>query len=198
MDFDDFYNGILENFSIPEVFADEILTTIEFRLKKNHYHFNNINRYINESYEDNEEHIYFESENLIINIRSTVDSILQLINAAYKMNLKGINVNIKNILTHSNCPESLKDIFRVHTHPKNHFWYFIYMTRNEIVHEVCIKSKLPMLQDEVYKYNSFEKIVYFVNIKGNKEELLFFYKQCIKLIDEFSEQILISLKKGLF
>ena len=31
MNFDNIYNGILENFNVPELFLDDILTTLELR-----------------------------------------------------------------------------------------------------------------------------------------------------------------------
>ena len=197
MNFDNIYNGILENFNVPELFLDDRLTTLEFRLNKNHYHFKNIQLYIQENYELNEEFIYFELENLIINIRSTLDNLLQLINISYKMGFKDININVRNILRHKSCTNALKDIFLVHTHPKNQFWNFIYTTRNEIVHEVCIKSQLPLVKDEDYINGELVKKISFVNKNGDKENLMFFYKQCIKLIDELTDGALYVLSNGL-
>ena len=197
MDFDRIYNGISENYDVPETFLDDMLTTLEFRLKKNHYNYTNIISYIKSDCVKNQDNIYFEAENLIINIRSTVDNLLQLINVVYNLNLSGINVNVKNVVRNPKCSNALKDIFLLHTHPKNQFWNFIYTTRNEIVHEVCIKTQLPILSDELYSEGSVVYKTMFINKNGDKEDMLFFYKQCIKLIDELCEGALHVLSKGL-
>lgn len=197
MDFDKIYNGISDNYDIEESFLDDILTALEFRLKKNHYSYTNILTYIEEDCVANQDYIYFESENLIINIRSTVDNLLQLISAIYKMNLSGINVSLKNVIRHPKCTNALKDIFMVHTHPKNQFWHFIYTTRNEIVHEVCIKTQLPLMLDEFYKDGEISYKAMFINKRGDKEDMLFFYKQCLKLIDELCDGVLHVLRNGL-
>lgn len=197
MNFDKIYNGIITNYDVSETFLDDMLTTLEFRLKKNHYNYSNIIRYIKDDCIKNQDFIYFEAENLIINIRSTVDNLLQLINEVYKLNLSGININVKNVVKHKNCSNALKDIFLLHTHPKNQFWNFIYTTRNEIVHEVCIKTQLPVLFDELYEDG---KVIYktvFINKHGDKEDMLFFYTQCIKLIDELCDGALHVLANGL-
>lgn len=197
MDFDKIYNGISDNYDVSETFLDDILTTLEFRLKKNHYNFNNIIQYIKSDCVNNQDFIYFEAENLIINIRSTVDNLLQLINEVYKLNLSGINVNVKNVVKHKKCTNALKDVFLLHTHPKNQFWNFIYTTRNEIVHEVCIKTQLPVLFDEIYQDGQVSYKAMFLDKYGNKEDMLFFYKQCIRLIDELCDEALHVLSKGL-
>lgn len=190
MNFDSLYNKILENFDISETLLDDILTTLEFRLNKNHYLFKNICALSKNKSSIENDVIYYESENLIINIRSTLDILLQLINVLYKMELSGINVSVKNIVRHKKMTNALRDIFSLHTHPKNQFWNFIYTTRNEIVHEVCIKTQLPILLDEEYSEG---KVIYktvFINKSGDKEDLLFFYNQCVKLIDELADNIL--------
>lgn len=197
MNFDNIYNGIIENFDISENYLDDILTTLEFRLKKNHYNYNNIVNYIKSGSVDNHDFIYFEAENLIINIRSTLDNLLQLINVAYKMNFSGTDVTVKNIIRSNKSTAALKDIFLLHTHPKNQFWNFIYTTRNEIVHEVCIKTQLPLMFDEFYRDGEVLYKVMFINKSGDKEDMLFFYKQCIKLMDELCEGVLHVLSKGL-
>lgn len=197
MNFDNIYNGILENFDISEGYLDDILTTLEFRLKKNHHCYNNIVNYIKRGDVNNHDFIYFETENLIINIRSTLDNLLQLINVVYKMNYSGIDVSVKNIIKNKKCTNALKDLFLLHTHPKNQFWNFIYTTRNEIVHEICIKTQLPLMLDESYRDGEVIYKVMFINKSGDKEDLLFFYKQCIKLMDELCEGTLHTLSKGL-
>ena len=99
MNFDNIFLKITENFDVDDIFLEDILTTLEFRLEKNHYHYQNILTYFKENPELNQEKIYFESENLIINIRSTLDNLLQLINVLYKMNFQGVNINVKNIIS---------------------------------------------------------------------------------------------------
>lgn len=197
MNFDNIFIKITENFDVDDIFLEDILTTLEFRLEKNHYHYQNILTYFKENPELNQEKIYFESENLIINIRSTLDNLLQLINVLYRMNFQGVNINVKNIIRHANCTTALKDVFLLHTHPKNHFWNFIYTTRNEIVHEICIKSFMPTIIDTNYEYNECIKKIYFINKNGDKEDLLFYYKQCIKLMDELCSQSLHVLSNNL-
>lgn len=197
MNFDNIYNGISENFTVDEIFLEDIITTLEFRLSKNHYHYQNILRYFRENPELNQEKIYFESENLIINIRSTLDNLLQLINVLYKMNFQTININVKNIIRHKNCTNAIKDVFLYHTHPKNQFWNFIYTTRNEIVHEICIKSFLPMMIDDIYEGDDISKKLFFINKNGDKEDLLFFYTQCISLMDDLCDKTLHAISNGL-
>lgn len=193
MNFNVFYTKIIENFNVEEIFLEDILTTLEFRLEKNHYHYQNILTYFRENPELNQEKIYFESENLIINIRSTVDNLLQLINVLYKMNFEGMNINLKNIIRHKNFTNALRDVFLLHTHPKNQFWHFIYTTRNEVVHEICIKSFMPILIDDIYENEVLNKKIYFIDKNGDKEDLLFFYKQCIALIDDLCDKSLYAI-----
>lgn len=197
MNFDTLYNNILENFDVSETLLDDILTTLEFRLNKNHYLFKNICTLSKNKSTIDDDVIYYESENLIINIRSTVDILLQLINTVYKMELSGLNINVKNIVRHKKMTNALKDIFLLHTHPKNQFWNFIYTTRNEIVHEVCIKTQLPILLDEDYRDGEVIYKTVFVNKHGDKEDLLVFYKQCVKLIDELTLNSLHVIGKNL-
>lgn len=197
MDIDKIYNGVSENYDIDLDFLDDILTTLDFRINKNRYHFNNINNYISSDATTNIDYIYYECENLIINIRSTLDNLLQLINVVYEMGFNDININIKNMIRHKNFTNALRDVFLLHTHPKNHFWHFIYTTRNEIVHEVCIKTELPIVIDEVLDRGEFVQKVVFINKNGDKENLIQFLKQCIKLIEELVDSSLYALEKGL-
>ena len=197
MNFDKIYNGILENYDLDETFLDDILTTLEFRLKKNNYLYNNILKYSKDGDFEDLDCIYFEAENIIINIRSTLDNLLQLINLVYRLNLNGLDLNIKNVVKRKECSNAVKDIFLLHTHPKNQVWNFIYTTRNEIIHEVCIKTKLPILHDEEYINGEIKNKIIFINKLGNKEDLLYFYKQCIKLINELCDECLYAIHKGL-
>lgn len=197
MDFDKIYNGIINNFDISESFLDDILTTLEFRLNKNHYHYSNISKLIEENPEKYTEFIYYECENLIINIRSTVDNLLQLINKAYNMGYNDTNVNLKNVLSNKKSTNALKDVFLLYTHPKNGFWKFIYTTRNEIVHEVCIKTQLPIIVDIIYSGDDIRKKVVFINRQGDKEDTLYFYKECLNLMDGLCDKALYILSNGL-
>ena len=196
MNFDMLYNKILENFDVSENFLDDILTTLEFRLNKNHYLYGNIAKLSKECSSVEQDIIYYEVENLIINIRSTLDNLLQLINVLYKMRLSGVDISVKNIIKHKKMTAALKDIFILHTHPKNQFWNFIYTTRNEVVHEICIKTQLPIMFDESYKNGKVLHNAVFINKAGDKEDLLFFYKQCVKLMDELCESVLYVLSNN--
>ena len=194
------YNGINDNYDIDEIFLDDMLTTLDFRSSKTRYHFNKVRDMLktNKPLTDKEiDILYYELENLIINIRSTVDNVLQLINELYKFGLSGISLNTKNVLKNPKCTNALKDIFFTHTHPKNHFWNFIYTSRNELVHEICIKSHFPIIQDENYQEGIVKYTTYFINKNGDKENILFFYSECVKLIEQFTEGCLYVLSNGL-
>lgn len=188
--FDKIYLNIMENYDIDEEHLSDILTTIEFRLNKNHYHYENIVNLCNENniYE-NIEKIYYESENFIISMRSLLDHLLELTNFVYKLNLHELDITIKNITKKMKNNNALKNVFYAYASRNNKFWQFVYSTRNEIVHNVCIKTKFPISIADIYKNDSLLKKVYFEN-NGTKEDLLFYYKECLNLMDSFADKLL--------
>lgn len=169
-----------------------ILNSFEFKMKRNEYHFNNIKKVvrnkeileIEDFYTSINLPIYFEMESFLVSIRSSVDILMHLINSLYELNLYDVYIN--NVFKHGSLPQEIKNVLRKYTRTfDNDIWNFIYTSRNNIVHEKSIPQILPINIDPF----QLEHINVFLNLDGVDKEIISFFNQCIKFLQNFSQQL---------
>lgn len=194
---------ILEDFDDEEQIAlKELFESIQFKLNRNSYHMNNIKRVISESKNvDSDDYyhkvhypIYYEMESLLVSLRSSVDVLLHLLNFCFDFRLTSNEITLTNIYHHDRLPKNVKNIFDRYTRPyKNPTWRFIYTFRNETVHERSINQVLPIRID---LFTSEEPIVIF-KLDEQDKEILAFFNQCQRFLDNFSTQLFNAIKISL-
>lgn len=180
----------------------EIFDAIQFKLNRNMYHYENIQKIINQAkdlernnyYSDIYLPIYYEIEGFLISLRSSVDILLHLINFSYDFKLKENDVNLYNIYNHRKLPKPTKHIFDRYTRPYNNpTWNFIYTFRNEIVHEKSIHQVLPI---QIDLFTNEEPLVFFM-LEDNSRELTAFFNNCLRFLDNFASQVFQSIELSL-
>ncbi|GAB6463868.1 hypothetical protein bcgnr5390_17050 [Bacillus luti] len=201
-------------FEIGEYFEGEdqqrVLEYIEsmfFKFSKNQYHYNHIDRIVEKAqgdeidsfYESIHLPIYYETESLLVNMRSTVDVALNLVNICFDLGIAKNNVTTHSIYFHPKLPIDIKNILNRFTRPKdNPVWSFIYMSRNEIVHEKSVEFVLPLHFDYM-EFLGDEKLFITFEREGQTKDIQMFFKQCIQFLESFVIEILrsslASLKK---
>jgi len=201
---------VMDYFDQIEDFFDEsqhselydIFEALQFKIKKNNYHFKNIQNIIGQAdlleKEDyyNEIHlpIYFEVESFLVSLRTNVDILLHLLNFAFDMNIDKNNVTLYTIFHHKQLPKNVKNIFERYTRPYNNpTWTFIYTSRNEIVHEKSVNQILP-IDIDLFGY---EKPMVFFEWENAPREIIVFFQQCLRFLENFVSQLLQSVKISL-
>lgn len=169
-----------------------------FKLEKTLYHYNNINTSINISSKKNDlltlMPTYFELENFLITIRSSIDMFLHLLNAVLDLKIDNYKVSLGSIYKHPGLPTALKNNFnRYTTNHDNPIWYFIYNFRNEVVHEKSIFQSLKIEYKDILDHRFL-----YISYENNNKEALDHLKVCVGFLDTFidkSFQALISYLK---
>lgn len=213
-----FYGGVLRMSNQWEVYFDDILDffhdekrekvsqhlqSLQFKMEKNHYHVGRLKKIIEQISIDDEEFynnihlpIYYEAENLLITLRSTVDIAMHLINSSFSLGLTGMDVSTYHVYQHTQLPNQLKQIFYRFTRKKDNLaWNFISTSRNEIVHETSIPFVLPIhvdffdISDSVLGDNAFV----FFDYESKKRDLLTFMNLCINFLSSFLSELLRSI-----
>lgn len=170
----------------------EIFDSYNFKMKRNHYHFQNIKKIVQDTnilevedfYTAINLPIYFEMESFLVSTRSTVDILMHLLNSIYNLQLK--DVYISNVFKHPSLPSEVRNVLKKYTRNfDNATWTFIYTSRNEIVHEKSIPHILPVNVDPF----QFESINLFFKWEDIDRELISFFNQCLKFLTNFSQQL---------
>lgn len=203
IDIEQYVNDLIERF--PEEDHSkvyELFESIEFKLKRNSYHFQNIkeiiqraNKAASDNYYDNIYFpIYYEMEGLLVSLRSSVDILLHFINFSFQLELEAQEVNLYKIYHHPMLPKAIKNIFDRYTRPfDNPTWDFIYKFRNETVHERSINQVLPINVD---LFSSKEPLVFF-KLKNTDREMEDFFKQCLRFLETFTSQLFHAVRISL-
>ena len=183
---------ILKNFTEPtqQEKIKELFQSIVFKLEKNLYHLNNISHSIEKASEKNDflslMQLYFELENFLISTRSSVDMVMHLINYCLDLNIDENTVAVSTVYRSKKLPKPMKDIFNRYTTPYNNpTWSFIYLLRNEVVHEKSIYQVLPIYFKPVLDTN----FLYMKTNSGEKE-MLDHLKVCLRFLDTFVDRVL--------
>lgn len=180
----------------------DVFTALDFKLNKNKYHFENISRIITDSnildkedyYSEIHLPIYYEMESFLVSIRSSVDILLHLVNFSFNLSIPTNEVNLYNVYRHKALPKNVKNILDRYTRPYNNpTWNFIYTSRNEIVHEKSVNQILPIEVDLF----GFDKPTVFFEWENAPREMLSFYSQCLRFLETFVSQFLLSVKISL-
>ena len=198
------YHSEIEEFFDESKHSDlyDIFTALDFKLNKNRYHFNNINRIIDEAdvlatedfYNTIHLPIYYEVESFLVSLRSSVDILLHLVNFTFDLKLITNEVTLYQVFHHKKLPKNVKNIFERYTRPYNNpMWNFIYTSRNEIVHEKSVNQILPITID-LFGY---EKPTVFFEWENAEREILVFFDQCLRFLERFVLQFLQSIKISL-
>lgn len=179
-----------------------IFSSLEFKLNKNQYHFDNIKNTIGNAdvldkpdyYETVHLSIYYEMESFLVSLRSSVDVLLHLVNFSFDLEVSTNDVNLYNVFHHKKLPRSVKHIFERYTKPYNNpTWTFIYTSRNEIVHEKSVNLVLPI----DIRLFGFEKPTVFFEWEENQREMLVFFNQCVRFLETFVTQCLQAIRISL-
>lgn len=168
----------------------ELFQNLVFKLEKNLYHLTNINFSIQKASGKNNfvdlMPIYFELESFLVSTRSSVDMLMHILNYCLKFNIENNQVSVSSIFRNTHLKKPMKDIFSRYTSPYNNpTWSFIYLFRNEVVHEKSIFQALPIyFKDILGQYFLYAKI-------GNAEkEITDHLKVCLRFLDTFVDRIL--------
>lgn len=179
----------------------DIFSSLEFKLNKNKYHFEQINEIIDNSSELIEDYykevhlpIYYEFESFLVSLRTSVDILLHLVDFSFDFKMNKNDITLYNIFHHKKLPKNLKNIFERYTRPYNNpTWTFIYTSRNEIVHEKSVSQILPITVDIF----NFEKPTVFFEWEEIKREMITFLNQCLRFLETFATQFLQAIKISL-
>jgi hypothetical protein len=179
-----------------------IFDALQFKLKRNTYHFSNINKILgnatnlenNDYYNDIYMPIYYEIEGFLVSIRSSVDMLLHLANYTFQFNIPNHEVTLASIYHHNHLPKMVKNIFDRYTRPyRNPTWNFIYTFRNEIVHEKSVPQVLPINIDP---FVTDQPSIYF-SMDNSDKELISFFSNCLRFLETFTVQLLSSIEVSL-
>jgi hypothetical protein len=177
----------------------ELFQNLVFKLEKNLYHLNNINFSIEKASGKNDflalMPIYFELESFLVSTRSSVDMLMHLLNYVLKYQIESNQVSVSSVFRCNRLSKPLKDIFSRYTSPYNNpTWSFIYLFRNEVVHEKSIFQALP-----IYFKPVLENYFLYAKIGKSEKEITDYLKVCLRFLDTFVDRILsmmvVSLKK---
>lgn len=180
----------------------DIYDSLKFKINKNNYHFDNISRILSNSniieqadyYNDTHLPIYYEAESFIVSIRSSADILLHIINHAFCLSLERNEVTLYNVYHHAKLPKAIKTQFQFYTRPDNPTWNFIYTSRNMIVHEKSINHLYPVHIDLF----TMKEPIAFVEVDGVPKEVLTFFGQCLRHMERFTSDALLSIKTSLY
>lgn len=168
----------------------ELFQNLVFKLEKNLYHLNNINFSIEKASGKNDflalMPIYFELESFLVSTRSSVDMLMHIINYCLRFEIENYQVSVSSIFHNSHLPKPMKDIFSRYTSPyDNPTWSFIYLFRNEVVHEKSIFQALPIYFKPVLEHHFL-----YAKIGKSEKEVTDYLKVCLRFLDTFSDRIL--------
>lgn len=175
----------------------ELFQNLVFKLEKNLYHLNNINSSIEKASGKNEflalMPIYFELESFLVSTRSSVDMLMHLLNYCLKYNIDNNQVSVSTVFHSGRLSKPLKDIFSRYTTPYNNpTWSFIYLFRNEVVHEKSIFQALP-----IYFKSVMDCEFLYAKIGKSEKEITDHLKVCLRFLDTFTDRILSMLEISL-
>ncbi|WP_456364415.1 hypothetical protein [Priestia aryabhattai] len=190
---------ILKHFQSQEdqVKVLELFQNLVFKLEKNLYHLNNINFSIEKASGKNEFFslmpIYFELESFLVSTRSSVDMLMHIINYCLGYNIDNKQVSVSSLFHSGLLSKPLKDIFSRYTTPyDNPTWSFIYLFRNEVVHEKSIFQALPIFFKLVLDHQFL-----YAKIGNYEREVTDYLKVCLRFLDTFTDRILSVLEVSL-
>jgi len=190
---------ILKHFPSQEdqVKVLELFQNLVFKLEKNLYHLNNINFSIEKASGKNEFFslmpIYFELESFLVSTRSSVDMLMHIINYCLGYNIDNKQVSVSSLFHSGLLSKPLKDIFSRYTTPyDNPTWSFIYLFRNEVVHEKSIFQALPIFFKPVLEHQFL-----YAKIGNYEKEVTDYLKVCLRFLDTFADRILSVLEVSL-
>lgn len=190
---------ILKHFQSQEdqVKVLELFQNLVFKLEKNLYHLNNINFSIEKASGKNEFFslmpIYFELESFLVSTRSSVDMLMHIINYCLGYNIDNKQVSVSSLFHSGLLSKPLKDIFSRYTTPyDNPTWSFIYLFRNEVVHEKSIFQALPIFFKPVLDHQFL-----YAKIGNYEREVTDYLKVCLRFLDTFTDRILSVLEVSL-
>lgn len=175
----------------------ELFQNLVFKLEKNLYHLNNINFSIEKSSGKNEFFhlmpIYFELESFLVSTRSSVDMLMHLLNYCLAYDIDNRQVSVSSLFHSGQLSKPLKDIFARYTTPYNNpTWSFIYLFRNEVVHEKSIFQALPIYFKDVLEHS----FLYF-RVDNTEKEVTDYLKVCLRFLDTFTDRVLSVLEVSL-
>lgn len=185
----------------------EYIESLFFKFSKNQYHYGHLQQTV-EKHDENEDvpfydafhlPIYYETESLLVNMRSTVDVALHLVNVCFHLDIKRNDVTTHSVYFHPKLPSEIKGIMDQYTRPyDNPVWKFIYTSRNEIVHEKSVEFVLP-LQFDTMEIRGQDKLFVTFEKDGQSKDVLLFFKQCIQFLESlviaFLQSAVSSLKR---
>ncbi len=187
-----YQNEILKNFSKQEE-QEKILQLFQnlvFKLEKNLYHLNNINLSIEKASGKNDFFtlmpIYFELESFLVSTRSSVDMLMHILNYCLDYDIDNYQVSVSSVYHSGRLSKPLKDIFDRYTTPYNNpTWSFIYLFRNEVVHEKSVFQALPIYFKEIL-----DNYFLYAKIGNSEKEITDYLKVCLRFLDTFIERVL--------
>ena len=198
-----YQNAILEKFETQEEKQKvlELFQNLVFKLEKNLYHLNNIILSIEKASKKEKKDfftlmpIYFELESFLVSTRSSVDMLMHLLNYCLNYEIDNNQVSVSTVYHSGRLSKPIKDVFDRYTSPYNNpVWSFIYLFRNEVVHEKSIFQVLPL-----YFKDTFGQQFLYGKINNEEKEIVDYLKVCIRFLDTFINKMLsvleISIKK---
>ncbi|WP_088363573.1 hypothetical protein [Bacillus cereus] len=172
----------------------DLFQNLVFKLEKNLYHLNNINLFIEKASGKNEfltlMPIYFELESFLVSTRSSVDMLMHILNYCLNYEIESTQVSVSSVYRCKKLSKPLKEIFARYTTPYNNpTWSFIYLFRNEVVHEKSIFQVMPLqfkpVLDHTFLYAKIDK---------KDKEITDHLKVCLRFLDKFIERVLSILE----
>ncbi|MCK2000638.1 hypothetical protein MZM54_04455 [[Brevibacterium] frigoritolerans] len=175
----------------------ELFQNLVFKLEKNLYHLNNINFSIEKASGKNDFFtlmpIYFELESFLVSSRSTVDMLMHILNYCLKYEIDNKQVSVSSLFHSGLLSKPIKDIFSRYTSPyDNPTWQFIYLLRNEIVHEKSIFQVLPIQFKPMLEHQFL-----YARINNQEKEITDHLKVCLRFLDTFIDRVLSILEVSL-
>ncbi|MED2737824.1 hypothetical protein [Bacillus toyonensis] len=177
----------------------DLFQNLVFKLEKNLYHLNNINLFIEKASGKNDfltlMPIYFELESFLVSTRSSVDMLMHILNYCLHYEIESTQVSVSSVYRCKKLSKPLKEIFARYTTPYNNpTWSFIYLFRNEVVHEKSIFQVMPLQFKPVLDHTFL-----YAKIGKTDKEITDHLKVCLRFLDKFIERVLsileISIKK---
>ncbi|MGN5651085.1 hypothetical protein [Bacillus sp. Brlt_9] len=172
----------------------DLFQNLVFKLEKNLYHLNNINLFIEKASGKNEfltlMPIYFELESFLVSTRSSVDMLMHILNYCLNYEIESTQVSVSSVYRCKKLSKPLKEIFARYTTPYNNpTWSFIYLFRNEVVHEKSIFQVMPLQFKPVLDHTFL-----YAKIDNRDKEITDHLKVCLRFLDKFIERVLSILE----
>lgn len=172
----------------------DLFQNLVFKLEKNLYHLNNINLFIEKASGKNDflslMPIYFELESFLVSTRSSVDMLMHILNYCLHYEIESTQVSVSSVYRCKKLSKPLKEIFARYTTPYNNpTWSFIYLFRNEVVHEKSIFQVMPLQFKPVLDHTFL-----YAKIENKDKEITDHLKVCLRFLDKFIERVLSILE----